>query len=272
MRIILPIFAIMLTGSVSAQPNCNIYKMDNDLACYEACNKATEAETYQGTMESQRAFDEAIRLCPKLDYAYIEKSVPYLKRGDFVTWKKIIDQGVEINPRRNLGYRAWCRYQFIRDYQGAIKDFELLEKLNGSNLGYSQNGDYHLTIVKGLCYRGIGDNIRARAIIKAQLSVTNYSPMPFDYLHLGIIEFDLKNFDAAIENFQKSIAHSDYLADPYYYLALICKRQNSPTESKANMLKAKAYYSKGYVRKDSYTTPMDKVFLSDIEAHLVSSK
>ena len=96
------------------QPNCNIYKWNNNDSCYQACLIANEAAEYQGWQLSQIGFDKAIELCPTYDYAYVEKSVPYLKRGDFITWKALIDKGVSLNPTRHLGYRGWCKYQFLQ--------------------------------------------------------------------------------------------------------------------------------------------------------------
>ena len=80
-----------MTCSVDSysQPNCNVYTMNNNLPCYEACVTATEGEAGQGTKASQLQFDKAIELCPSFDYAYFEKAVPYLKRGDFITWKNV---------------------------------------------------------------------------------------------------------------------------------------------------------------------------------------
>ena len=43
-------------------------------------------------------------------------------------------------------------------------------------------------------------------------------------------------------------------------------------ESEENMKKAKDYYLKGYKRLDSYTHPMDKIYLTDIEKELMISE
>lgn len=72
------------------EPNCNIYKMEGNQKCYEACILATEGGGSQGSRSSQEKFDEAIEKCPNLDYAWMEKAVPYLKRGDFATWKRLL--------------------------------------------------------------------------------------------------------------------------------------------------------------------------------------
>lgn len=116
-----------ISTAVYAQLNCNVYKEDK--ACYEACTIAVEAGNYQGYKQSQQGFDKAITLCPALSYAWFEKSVPYLKRGLFVEWRKLIDKAVELDPLQHLGYRGWCRYQFLRDYKGAIEDLEKLDQL-----------------------------------------------------------------------------------------------------------------------------------------------
>lgn len=264
------IITLMLLGSIKAyaQPNCNVYKMNNNLPCYEACLEATKGEAEQGSKASQLQFDKAIELCPSFDYAYFEKAVPYLKRGDFITWKKLIDKAVELNPAAHLGYRGWCRYQFLRDYKGAIQDFEKLDSLVSYEIGHSINGDYQLNIAKALCYKAIGQKSKAIEIIELQLDKKDYSLMLYDYLHLGVLNMEIKDYANAIKYLNKSIAYNDYLAEPYYYLGLIHKEQHSTAKFKENMEKAKAYYLKGYKRFDPYTQPMDKIFLADIEREL----
>lgn len=255
-----------------SQPNCNVYKMNNNQPCYEACISATEGEAAQGTKQSQLQFDKAIELCPSFDYAYFEKAVPYLKRGDFISWKKLIDKAVELNPTGHLGYRGWCRYQFVRDYRGAINDFEKLDSLLSYDIGYSINGDYQLNIAKALCYKALGQKSKAIEIIENQLAKKDYTPMIYDYLHLGVLKMETGDSDGGIEYLKMSIAFNDYLAEPYYYLGLIYKKQKMTTEFKENMEKAKAYYLKGYKRFDPYTHPMDKIYLADIERELKSGE
>jgi tetratricopeptide (TPR) repeat protein len=250
------------------QPNCSIYKSNNDLPCYEACLLAMEAERDQGSGVAQRQLDNAIQLCPTLDYAYVEKSVAYLKTGNFVEWKRLIDKAVEINPLGRLGYRGWCRYQFVRDYKGAIIDFERLDSITQFDIGYSQNGDYHLNIAKALCYKGIGQAKRAIEIIEKQLAEKGYAPLPYDYLHLGVLKMESGDLEEGIMYLKKSISINDYLAEPYYYLGLIYKKQNSAGECRENMEKARSFYLKGHKRFDPYTHPMDKVYLSEIETEL----
>ncbi|UCA61834.1 hypothetical protein KB553_10020 [Chryseobacterium rhizoplanae] len=237
---------------------------DND-DCKKACELANLAEPYQGYKQSQMAFDKAIELCPNFDYAYREKSVPYLKRGDFITWKKLIDKAVTLNPNNNLGYRGWCQYQFLRNYKAAINDIELLEKLVGNdNVGFSQNGDYSLQVVKALCYKGLGNNKKAIEILEKQIHKKNYTRMFYDYYHLGILYFQEEKLEKAKIIFQKQILKDDYFAEPYYYLSLIFFKQEKTKKAKEYIIKALDYYNNNKIIKDRYTTNIDKIYKQDI--------
>lgn len=259
---LLKFILVLFPALVFCQPNCSVYK---DSLCEKACKIAVNAEQYQGHKYSQMDFDKAIKLCPNFDYAYREKSVPYLKRGDFITWKKIIDKAVEINPNDNLGYRGWCKYQFLRDYGGALTDLEALEKINKYNIGYSQNGDYHLKIVIALCYKSLGNRKKAISLIKTQLSIKDYTPQNYDFLHLGVLYLETGDVKEAIKSLKKELIIDDYLAETYYYLALAYKKENNLSLFKENLLKAQDFYKKGYVMKDNYTHPLDKIYLPQIE-------
>ena len=98
---------------------------------YKACKLVENIDDkyYQFSREFQEIYDKAIEICPYFAYGYREKSVAYLKSGDFITWKELMDKAVKYDEKGNLGYRGWCKYQFFKDYYGAIEDFETLEKL-----------------------------------------------------------------------------------------------------------------------------------------------
>jgi tetratricopeptide (TPR) repeat protein len=273
MKITFVFICLLESAGVLAQVNCNVYKLQNDEACYKGCEEANAAsELPQGSKASQEKFDKAIKLCPAMDYAYFEKSVPYLKNGDFISWKKLIDQAVNLNPASHLGYRGWCRYQFLRDYKGAIRDIEKLDSMVSYDIGYSKNGDYHLHVARALCYKALGDRKKAIQIIEAQLGVEDYRPMIYDYLHLGVLKLETNDLEGAIDCLKKQIAYNDYLAETYYYLALAYKQQSELADFMTTMEKAKVFYLKGYKRLDFYTHPADKIYLADIERELKSVK
>ena len=57
---------------------------------------------------------KALEICPSYHPAYRAKSTAYLKTGDFITWKKLMDKAVELSPEDHLDYRGWCRFQFLK--------------------------------------------------------------------------------------------------------------------------------------------------------------
>lgn len=265
MKALLTLLAIVVVGRLYAQPNCNVYKMENNEPCYEACIIATSSTGSQGSRVSQEDFDKALALCPTFAYAYFEKAVPYLKRGDFIGWKPLIDQAVNLSPSEYLGYRGWCRYQFVRDFEGAIADFDALEKIVGRSIGYAINGDYHLLVAKALCYKGLGDKAMAIKIIEDHVAASDYSEFPYDYFHLGVLKLEVGEIEEAISHLNKSLQYNPQLAETYYYLGLCFEKQGKIDEANRHLQKALGLYEKGSGRFDPYTTPMDKVFRVDIE-------
>ena len=260
------LFLLFLALPAAAQINCNVYKWSGDSACFRACQVYDFAnQTSQGGRASQILYDSVIALCPSFDMAYMEKAVPYLKRGDFITWRIWMDKAVALNPKEHLGYRGWCRYQFLRDYAGALEDLEKLEKIKQPNIGYSVNGDYHLTIAKALCYKGLGQKEKAIQIIENQLAQLDYSPGYYDYLHLAVLKIETGNPQLAIPVLEKQQTLSSRFAETYYYLALAYKYLQDRPKMLENLNEARTLYQVGQHRTDPYDNPTDRIYLEDIE-------
>jgi len=257
---------LLLAGATSfGQPNCNVYLWKGDTVCYKACLQSLTAIEYdQGSAASQKHFDTAITLCSAVDYAFYEKSVPFLKRGDFITWHQLMEKAIALNPAY-LSERGWCRYKFLRDYEGAISDIDKFNSLFAHDIGYSGDGDYHMNVLKALCYKGLGQKNKAIELIEKQLSVKGYSPKLYDYLHLGVLKLETNDLLGAIDAFKKEIQINDYLAETYHYLSVAYRRMSNNAERERNIGKAKEYYLAGKKMSDPYTDHMDKVFLWDIE-------
>ena len=262
-----PLMLLFAFSSAFAQPNCEAYKYYGDTLKYEACKKAMEIKGhYQFSKEYQTVLDKSIEIDPTFDYAYWAKSIAYLKSGDFVTWKKLIDKAVELKPKEHLGYRGWCRYQFFRDYKGAIEDIEKLDSLVDYDIGQSQNGTYHLNISKGLCYKAIGEKDKAMAILEKQIKLNEEENFvgAYDYLHLGVLYLETEKLEKAVETFKKQ-SENNQLAENQYYLAMTYLKLDKPTEYKSCLDKAKELYIVERRMTDPYSNPMDKIYLKNIE-------
>ncbi len=272
MKYLIVALSLALFSFLNAQPNCEIFKYQGDSLKYQACQKAMEVyelKLNQFSKEYQMIMDEAIAIDPTFDYPYFAKSVAYLKSGDFLNWKPLIDKAVALNPKEHLGYRGWCRYQFFRDYEGAIKDIEKLDSLIDYNLGQNQNGMYHLNIAKGLCYKGIGEKEKAIEIIEKQIEANEKADFVGlnDYLHLGVLYLETEKWQKALKTFDKQSALNE-IAENQYYKAMVYKNLNRFSEAKQSLTLAKDLYQKEQRLYDSYSNPMDKIFLEDIEREL----
>lgn len=251
--LLLPVFAF-------SQPNCNAFLLKGDTLQYKACRlvENIDKKHYQFSREFHEKYDEALKICPYFDYAYHEKSVAYLKSGDFINWKIFIDKAVELNSKEYLGYRGWCKYQFFRDYKGAIEDIEALEKIYPTGyLGYSSNGDYELHIAKALCYSALGQKEKVISIIENQLSKKDHNVGLFDYYQLGVTYFELNKYDKALENFEKQSKINDF-AENIYFRSKISKVRNKDYLELKNL--ALKTYDEGKTAKDAYTHHFNKIY------------
>ncbi|MFZ1379675.1 MAG: tetratricopeptide repeat protein [Saprospiraceae bacterium] len=271
MRNILILFVLLGFQFLEAQRNCNMYPEGSP--CREACETGSLASRYpQGSRKNMELYTKAAQKCPSFAPAWEQLSVPYLKRGDYLNWKLMIDKAVALDPMNILGYRAACSYEFIHDVVSALNDFERLDSLKSGHLGYNPNGDYNLRIMKGLCYRDLGK--LDKAIEEIRLAIEEGVKEgggvgTYDYLHLGVSYLMKKDVDSAFQYFTLQIPLYKNFPDTYYYLGLCYKAKNQMDLAKSNFEKAKALYPKNH-RKDPYVHMPDQVYLSDIEEELSS--
>lgn len=264
---VLLIAFLFFTKNVFSQ-NCQAYLYYGDTLQYEACIIAEKRAGYfQFARKYQEALDEAIEKCDYFSHAYQHKSTAYLKSGDFITWKKLIDKAVDIDPKEHLFYRGWCRYQFFKDYQGAIDDIERLDSLVDYDIGPGQDGFYHLNIAKALCYKGLGQKEKAIEIIEKQMADKNHMLGLFDNLHLGVLYLEMGDTKKAMTAFNRQSEENE-LADNQFYIAMTYKKMGDLINCKKHLLEAKSLFEKGQVLFSVYVERADKIYLQEIEAEL----
>lgn len=262
--LILSLFFLALAGY--SQDNCNVYLWEGDTAKFNACEYLQNAPGYfQLRREHHVIRDSAIKIAPHYDYPYWSKSIAYLKTGDFIGWKKLIDKAVELNELKHLGYRGWCRFQFFRDYEGAISDLERLEEIMGTtDTGICQNGKYHLRVAMGLCYKMIGEKQKALEIIKSQIDADPDFVQLFDYLHLGVLYFEMNQLDEAKRSFQLQETINPLAETAFYQSQLAQKEGDSNAALKYAELALERHKQRRFMY-DPYGHQVDKVYLSQIE-------
>lgn len=265
------IISFLSLNMANAQ-NCNYFLYMKDTLQYEACIIAEERQRYyQYSKEYQIVCDKAIEKCPYYSHAYRHKSTAYLKSGDFLAYEKLMGKAVELDPIYNLGIRGWCRYSFFRNYQGAIEDFLLLERLTGKLDAYSSEGDYHLVVAKALCYKALGKIDSAILILENHIYNNPVEIGYFDYLHLAVCYLQLNKLDEA-EKYLIEQKRNNNIAEVHYYLAKVYETSGKMKLYKEELKIAKDLYIRGLRMNHDYSHHQDKVFLSEIENALIKYK
>ena len=264
MRISLVILLVLCSVGRLKGQNCSYYKSIGDQLKYRACVVAqARAGHYQYSAPYQNALDRALAIDSTFSHAYRHKSVAYLKSGDFITWRKLMNKAVELEPELNLGYRGWCSFQFFRDYEGAIADFDRLEDLIGYETGYSAAGDYHLQVAKALCLKLLKRLKEAIALLQKHVSQKDYYPGLYDYLHLGTTFMEVGNYQAAIKYLSKQVENND-IAEAHYYLALCYRKTKNTNRAQVEGHTALKLFKEKRSMKDPYVQMVDQVYLSQI--------
>ena len=261
---------VLLTGMqwCRCQVNCRIF---TDSSHIKACRLYNASDSFlQGSRKAQQYLDSAIRICPDFAEAWREISVAYLKRGDFFTWRAYMDKAVDLKPYPFLGVRGWCRFKFLRDYEGALNDLQKFDTISNFHPAYSGDGNYHLYIVMALCERELGNYPQALHYfslgIDSMLSQQGQSWVGFsDYLHRAVTKMRMKDYEGALSDLSNQIKKYDNFAEIYYYQGLIHSIMHHEKEALTDLEKAKALVSSGHHLSDIYCELPDEVFITDIE-------
>jgi tetratricopeptide (TPR) repeat protein len=251
-----------------AQTNCNVF---HDSCHIKACLLYNAADAFpQGSRKSQQYYDSAIRTCPDYGEAWREISVPYLKRGDFHTWRKYMDRAVALKPYPFLGIRGWCLFKFLRDYEGALTDLRRFDTISGFHPSYSGDGNYNLYIVMALCERELGNYKEAFHYfalgIDSVLAQQGEKWVGFsDFLHRGVTKMRTKDYTGALADLDLQMKKYDNYAEIYYYQGLIYHLLNRETEAVTSLEKARTLAAANHHLSDIYCEMQDEVFIEDIE-------
>ncbi len=223
----------------------------------------------QGSSKSQKLLDSAIALCPLNPNLWYEKGVPYVKRGDFATWKIYIDKAVELWPDYYLGIRGWCTWKFLKDYEGAYQDFLRSETIN-RNVNLTA-GDLHITTWLGICKNYFGQYDSALYYFDKSIDSTiakqgiNYVGL-YDYLFRGITKMYLKRYHSALSDFDKQIKAHERIADAYYYKGLTLMKIGKRKDALKELTTAlRLFQNDGYHNSDPYCEMPYEIYASDIK-------
>jgi tetratricopeptide (TPR) repeat protein len=218
-------------------------------------SKKTEHMSYM-TREWQLYADSALLIDPTNDEMWQTKGMPYLKSGNYALAFRYYDKAVDLNPKRWLAYRAFCKAMFLKDYSAALIDFEKAGQYPDIP---KYTMDHTFYFYQGLCYLESNQPANAIPLFEKSLNQqkTDNSDQSVHYLdlfYLGLAHYHSGDMANAIRFLKQAEAKYTQLPDVLYYLAIIYHQQK-------NFLLAASYLKKAQMGFDQeYRFTEDNIF------------
>ncbi|MCB0618063.1 MAG: tetratricopeptide repeat protein [Saprospiraceae bacterium] len=225
----------------------------------------------QGSAAEQWRLERAIRADSSFAPAFMEKSVSHNKRGQFAVGFALLDHAVEIDPVEYLGYRGFVKLYMLRDYEGALRDFERLDSLTpgvrdapwGEDIYYvlglacKQRGDWE----RALHYfsRSIEETTREQG--EDWVEVRNFWYRALVRLALGDPEGALADLDTALRLFPR-------FTEAHFWRGKVLAELERSEEACAAAAGALELFAAGQYYSDKYYELPDQLYRSDIETFL----
>ena len=223
------------------------------------------AESMQGTYFSDKLFEILSIQNPNDSYVYRERSVAYNKRGMFNEGFKLLNTAVKLNPKEHLGYRGWMKLYKLKDYDGAIHDFETLIKISPDIIKIMPGEDVYYLLA--ISYQGKNNLKKSKYYFEKYFNnrkQKEYIPQ-IAYVNYGILLICMKDYNHSYIMLDKSLKVNQYqYAESYYYKGIYYERVKKTDSALINYKKALIQYDKGYREKDVYNEVFNELYREDI--------
>ena len=209
------------------------------------------------SQERQQYLDSILQINPKNAYYWQQKAMPLYKARKYSLGKSFLAKAVINNPERYLDYSAFMKCIFSKEYEESTKEFLECKKLFGDS--YVMDHTYNFYIA--LNYLQLNKFKEAKAFLlksKAQQVSDFPSDSPeeafhfLDWFYLGIADYELGNYDEAINSFNMSLKVHTSFADAMYYKAMSHINIGKKEEAEALFIKADANKESSIVEDNSY--------------------
>ena len=172
----------------------------------------------------QKYLDSALLIKPDSAYFWQQKAMPLYKARKYSVGKPFLKKAVEYDPEGSLEYSGFMKCIFSKEYEESI--IELLEAKERFGDSYVMDHTYNFYI--GLDYLQLNAFEKAKEyLLKSQQQqfkdFPNDTPEEachyLDWFYLGIVEYELGNYEEAIQNFDMSLKVYTNFGDAMYYKA-----------------------------------------------------
>lgn len=226
----------------------------------------TLAESLQGTYLSQFMFKNLIKQYPNFSDAYREKSVAYNKRGLYSEGFKLLDKAVNLNPKEHLGYRGWMKLYKLKDYRGAINDFERLDALTPDYVDTAQ-GEY-ISYLTAISYQGLGEYQKSKEYYGKYFKTADSTTLSINsivYVNYGTLLEKLGLYEEALDQLNKPLNTKGFkFSEAYFHKAEVFEKLSKKDSARYYYKEALHQYDNSSKLKDIYNEVFNELYRQDI--------
>jgi len=216
--------------------------------------------------------DSVLAICPQLASAYQLKAVPALKNGDYAKAYELDEQAAKLDSQQFVPYLGFLKCIFTKDYNGAIKDFDIANRIIPG--GAEMDHDFYFYL--GICYLELGNFREAgrnfEIDISSQRSGKSAGEVHFNsLLYMGLTQIGEDRSDSAINYLKECLHIYKELPEANYYLALIYKNKKEYDSTRKYLEIAKQSFLDGYTMNEDnlyYVNYPRQITLYEIDEQL----
>lgn len=201
--------------------------------------------------EWQEEIDKGLAKDSTIAYLWQQKAMPLYKQGKYELGLSYLDKAVIYDRNEWQEYRAFMKCIFAKNYRDAIKDFEDCKLKYGNRIVMDHNYDFYIAISK----IQLNDYAEAETLLADQIAeLANQKGEEWlhylDLFYLGIAQYEQGKYEAAIINFDRSLALYANFSEALYYKGNSLGRLGNVTEAARLTEEARKYGLKGYTIND----------------------
>lgn len=231
---------------------------------------------YQPSEMHRRYKDTALIIKPDHVEYRQRLSYSYKKRGEHIEAMRILNEAVarDIEKSRTfaLQYRAWSLLFFYRDYEGTIKDVDLINEMEPKN-NYTVCHGEPCNVLKGQALYKLGRYKEAIKVFENVLKIEQEKGWdPIDNWHANFYMArsysELGEYEKALEIYNAQLAANPRFTEAYFQLGKIYSELGEPETAWKKLQKAAELLAQGNKMGEPYYEAFDEVFEYQIEEEL----
>ncbi|NDV16849.1 hypothetical protein GO009_12505 [Muricauda sp. TY007] len=200
-----------------------VLSVDDSIKIVDYWQKANKVPVY--SVDRQRYLDSALMIKPDSAYFWQQKAMPLYKERKFSLGKPFLEKAVLYDPKRYLDYSGFMKCLFSNEYQESIDELKLAKEKFGD--GYVMDHTYNFYIALDYLQLNQFENAKNYLLKSKEQQFKDFPNEPpeeachyMDWFYMGVVEYELKNYEKAIENFDMSLKVYKNFGDAFYYKAI----------------------------------------------------